>query len=343
MDGFNERDQTITIDDFVEIFVKTVGHWARAWVVPAWFWFHNAFRVDTAVIVSLVFALVVDVAYVLNWLNLRYVSGAGSFKTSAIDPQKDVILITGGSHGLGLYLTAMLADQGHRVASADINEPEFEVPNVEYYKCDVSDFESVQKLGKEINKDLGPVTVLINNAGTLDASTWLVDMRPTQIETIMSTNLLSQFWTLKTFLPHMLEVNRGYIVTVASALGYIGPARASAYSASKAGLIGLHDSITHEIRRNNACIRTLLVTPGQFDSRMFRKVKTPSKMLAPVVSTRDLALAIVNALESGRGGSISMPMYAKLLPLVKILPGGVTDLVRTIFGMDYAMDTYTEQ
>lgn len=339
--GFTEDRQVITVDDIVEIFVKTIGHWAYAWVAPAWFWFHNAYRIDSAVLLSIVYALIIDTLYALSWANVRYVSG----KSCSINPKKDVVLITGGSHGLGRVLSALLATQGYPVACADISPPDFEVPGVLYYERDVSSYESVCKLREEIEHDLGPVTVLVNNAGTLKGSTWLVDMDPANVETILNTNLLSQFWTIKQFLPHMLKVNRGYIVTVASALGYIGPARASAYAASKAGLLGMHDSLTHEISRQpeSSLVKTLLVTPGQLDTRMFERVHTPNGTVAPIVRTTDLALAIVNALEAGRGGTLSLPVYAKLLPLVKVLPGGLTDIARRVFGMDYAMDTYEDE
>lgn len=159
---------------------------------------------------------------------------------------KDIVLITGGSGGLGKELIQLFCDRKTRgIVSVDIELPcsEDRVPGVYYYKCDVSDVDQLESLYETVKTDIGQVTILINNAGiTIGKS--LVDLQIEEIQRIISVNLLASFYTTKTFLPDMLENKRGYIVTVGSVLGYMSPAKLSAYGASKSGLVALHESLT---------------------------------------------------------------------------------------------------
>jgi NAD(P)-dependent dehydrogenase (short-subunit alcohol dehydrogenase family) len=254
-----------------------------------------------------------------------------------INAKKDIVLITGGSSGLGRTIAVILATKGYTVVILDVNPIDIKLANLHYYQCDVSDFNQIRKTGSMVKQQIGIVTILINNAAVTSKET-ILELTEQSIRRTLEVNLLSHFWTIKTFLPDMLELRRGYIVTVSSALGYIGPARLSCYSASKGGLITMHDSITHETKGSG--IKTLLVTMGQMNSDMFRGVQTPSEFLAPVVSTVDGATAIVDALENGYGGEITLPTYAKLLPWTRVVPGAIIEFVRAVFRMDEAMDTF---
>ena len=94
----------------------------------------------------------------------------------------------------------------------------------------------------------------------------------------------------------MILKNRGYIITIASVLGYMSPARLSAYGASKSGLIALHESLTYELGSpslNPHGIKTLLVCPGQLKTGMFQGVKTPSTILAPELDPKFVASYVV--------------------------------------------------
>jgi short-subunit dehydrogenase len=92
-----------------------------------------------------------------------------------------------------------------------------------------------------------------------------------EIESTFRVNLISHFYTLKTFLPGMLRAGRGTIVTMSSVLGQIGAARLSDYSASKAAITAMHKSLVAELSSTPE-IKTILVTPGQLSTPLFNGV-----------------------------------------------------------------------
>lgn len=258
------------------------------------------------------------------------------------EPQKDLVLITGGNGGLGKELVKLFTDRGAKVIILDINEVENLPENVIFYKCDVSNREEVWKIHEQIEQDHGIVTILINNAGITQGKK-LLDLSYEEIEKIISINLLSSFYTIKTFLPDMLSIKRGYIITVGSVLGYMSPARLSAYGASKSGLIALHESLTYELgppSLNVTGVKTLLLCPGQLKTNMFRGVSTPSSLFAPELDPTYVSKKMMEAIELGRRGEIKLPFYGNFLPIFRAFPWPVVELVRNFSGIDKSMETF---
>lgn len=258
----------------------------------------------------------------------------------SLDSKFDVAVVTGGSSGLGKEIVCLLAARGVRVAVLDINIPsQTQSPEgIIYYQCDVSEPNDVAITKEKINNDLGVVSVLINNAGIANGKS-LLELDYADIKRTIDVNLLLSFYTTKVFLPDMMELERGYIVTVGSVLGYMSPARLSAYGASKAGLVALHESITYELGTpliNPHGIKTLLVCPGQMRTELFRGVQTPCSLLAPELDPKYVAAKLVNALEWGRRGEIKLPFYGKFLPVFRAFPWRVTEAARYLSGIDTA-------
>jgi len=164
-------------------------------------------------------------------------------------------------------------------------------------------------------------------------------------------NLLSHFHTIRTFLPGMLESELGgTIVTIASVLGKIGASHLSDYCAAKAGLIAMHASLRAELTSSSKSrlsgaenIRTILVTPGQLSTSLFSKLITPNPFLAPVVEPVELAREIVRMIDAGESGQISMPLYARWIEWMHVLPAGLQRVALWLSGADRAMeDAYAE-
>ena len=186
------------------------------------------------------------------------------------------------------------------------------------------------------------MTILINNAGITTGKT-LLDLSYDEIERTIQINLMSSFYTIKTFLPDMLLMQRGYIVTIASVLGYMSPARLSAYGASKSGLIALHESLTYELGPpsiNPKGIKTLLICPGQLKTGMFDGVKTPSSILAPELDPKYVADNVISAIELGRRGEIKIPFYGNFLPIFRAVPWPIVEAARYYSGIDKSMQTF---
>ena len=97
----------------------------------------------------------------------------------------------------------------------------------------------------------------------------------------------------------------------------------------------MHKSLTAELRGHSK-VKTVLVTPGQMDTGLFRNVKTPSNFLAPLVSPVEMAKDIVKLIDSGNGGHLSGPAYAQFIGwgAWAVLPASVQKLVRYVGGID---------
>lgn len=183
-------------------------------------------------------------------------------------------------------------------------------------------------------------TVLINNAAIVVGKR-LLDMTISEVERSLSTNLLSHFYTLKTFLPALARSESGgTVVTLSSVIGHTGAAQLTDYAAAKAGVTALHKSLAAELGDTHPDIRMVLVTPGQVSTPLFYGVQTPNSFLAPVVEPIDVAKAIISAIDNGYSTSIAMPLYARWIDWFNVLPMGVQQVARSVAGVDRGMKTF---
>ncbi|XP_038622548.1 retinol dehydrogenase 10 [Tachyglossus aculeatus] len=138
------------------------------------------------------------------------------------------------------------------------------------YTCDVGKRESVYLTAERVRQEVGEVSVLVNNAGVVSGH-HLLECPDELIERTMMVNCHAHFWTTKAFLPSMLNTNHGHIVTVASSLGLFSTAGVEDYCASKFGVVGFHESLSHELKAaEKDGVKTTLVCPYLVDTGMFR-------------------------------------------------------------------------
>ena len=235
--------QFLSIDLLIRVAKTTFLSPILCWLYPlalraqAFHWHMTPLRYAVA------FACLVDFFWFLSVLNTlgrngRFARTSARIEEVGEDVEEDVVVVTGGSSGLGQIVAEIFALKGISVAVLDIKKPCMEGNyELQYYECDVSDVAAVRRVSAQITKDvypsktnilmtkLGTPTILVNCAVTISSNARLVD---TPIETInreIGTNILGNFNTIKEFLPGMLRIKRGHIVTVSSALGYCGPAR----------------------------------------------------------------------------------------------------------------------
>ncbi|KAI8935328.1 hypothetical protein NX059_007913 [Plenodomus lindquistii] len=258
-----------------------------------------------------------------------------------VDLAEEVIVITGGVEGLGGLLADTYGMRSANIAVLDVKEvdqDESEEKGVVYYKCDISDAKQVEAAAAKIVEDLGAPTILINNAGIVHAKS-ILDTTAEDVERVFRVNTLSHFHTIRTFLPHMLKEGRGTIVTVSSVLGHLGAANLSAYTASKAALLAMHQSLRAELAQNPDAedIKTILVTPGQMGTKMFAGLQTPSNFLAPIVTPADIGKDIIKLIERGESGEIALPLYSRYIQILGVLPVGLQHIVRKLSGLDKAI------
>ncbi|KAL6707759.1 hypothetical protein ACN47E_003880 [Coniothyrium glycines] len=257
-----------------------------------------------------------------------------------IDLAEEVIVVTGGVDGLGGLLAETYGMRNANIAVLDlkhVGQDEAEEKGVVFYQCDVSDATQVEQAVAKVVKDLGPPTILINNAGIVHFKP-ILETTAAEVERTFQVNTLSHFHTLRAFLPHMLKEGRGTIVTVSSVLGHLGSANLSAYTASKAALLALHHSLRAELAQDPKArdIKTILVTPGLMSTKMFAGIKTPN-FLGPVVTPAEIAKEIIRLIERGESGDIALPLYSRWIHFLGVMPTGVQTLIRRFSGLDTAV------
>ncbi|KAI9295840.1 NAD(P)-binding protein [Neoconidiobolus thromboides FSU 785] len=254
---------------------------------------------------------------------------------------EQVIVITGGANGFGWLLAQCFVQRFATVIVLDILEPANPQAGIYFHKCDVTDYKQVEKVLKEIKEEFGVPTILINNAGIIQPKL-LVDSDIKDIERTLNVNLLSNFYTTKIVLPWMLQENFGHIVTISSILGHTSPAQATAYAASKAGLIAFHESLTQELTTSysDKSIKTLLLVPGQMDTGMFNGVEQKYPFLFPMTDSLELIEKLFLYLEYHHNGEIYAPFYTNLGPLARCFPLSFRSWVYTFTGANCSLNNW---
>uniref|UniRef100_A0A182N4S6 Short-chain dehydrogenase/reductase 3 n=1 Tax=Anopheles dirus TaxID=7168 RepID=A0A182N4S6_9DIPT len=222
-------------------------------------------------------------------------------------------LVTGGANGLGQAIAIALAKQGCNVAVVDVDETNARETvatlrrynvSAEAYKVDVSDYDAVRQLGREVERDLGPVDILVNNAGILPSS-FSLDALPSHAKRSMEVNVLAGFWTTQTFIESMIRRRKGHIVAVSSIAGYIAPGWAKTYAATKFAIRGYMDALEDDLylRGQAEHVRTTTVFPFAFNTRKqaIRLLKASSGLTRlPIYEPAMLGECVVKAIQTNQ-------------------------------------------
>lgn len=173
-------------------------------------------------------------------------------------PVSRVVLITGGSRGIGLACAQRFTDLGDKVAVTYNSSPP--PPGIFAVKCDVTDSSQVDAAFTEIEKHFGsPVEVLVSNAG-ITKDTLLLRMSEDDFTTVINANLTASFRVVKRASKDMLRARKGRIILMSSVVGLLGSAGQANYSASKSGLVGFARSLARELGSRNITVN--VVAPG---------------------------------------------------------------------------------
>ncbi|ETS79108.1 hypothetical protein PFICI_08961 [Pestalotiopsis fici W106-1] len=326
----------VSVDLLLKVLNITLFHPFIAWLLPLCLRARHMEYEETPMRVTIAWAIVVTFLWLLNKFSHKLAYGMHR----EVDLSEEVIVITGGASGLGLLIAEVYGMRGATVAVLDVAELEStDVRGITYYKCDITDKEQISRVRKEIERDLGLPTVLINNAAEVVGKK-LLEVDIEEIERSLKTNLLSHFYTIKEFLPGMLrsEVG-GTIVTVSSVIGHLGAARLSDYAAAKAGVTALHKSLAAELQEYPE-IKTIIVTPGQLSTPLFYGVQSPNSFIAPVVEPVDVAKEVIAAIDLGVSDHIGAPLYARWIDWYNVLPVGLQRIARNISGIDRSMQAF---
>ena len=190
------------------------------------------------------------------------------------DLENRVAVVTGGAQGFGLAITERFIESGAKVVIWDIDENEAKKAlekvnskNLSYQIVDVSDFGKINEKLIEIESMHGKIDIFINNAGVAGMNTTVAEYPIEEWNKVINLNLNAVFYCCKAVVPFMEKNNYGRIVNIASIAGKEGNPNASAYSTSKAGVIGLTKSLGKELAQKNIAVNC--VTPAAAKTRIF--------------------------------------------------------------------------
>lgn len=206
--------------------------------------------------------------------------------------QGRLALVTGGSKGIGRAIALALARGGADVVLVDRSGSP-DGPTVEevralgvrchHFRCDVSSSEEVQALAQSVTSEVGPVSILVNNAGITRDNLFL-RLDDDDWDRVLGINLKGAFHCAKAFSRGMLKSRWGRIINITSVVGQMGNKGQSNYAASKAGLIGLTCSLARELAERNITVNA--VAPGfvrtEMTSALPESVQTEMMRQIPV-------------------------------------------------------------
>jgi 2-dehydro-3-deoxy-L-rhamnonate dehydrogenase (NAD+) len=178
-------------------------------------------------------------------------------------------VITGGVSGLGLSTARRIVQEGGRVSLWDTNaaalaEIREDIADAHTYQVDVSNHASVADAARQSQEALGNVDILVNCAGITGATALVQDFPIDSWLQVMNINLNGTFYCCREIVPFMVQQGYGRVINIASVAGKEGNPKASAYSASKAGVIGFTKSLGKELATHGVLVNC--ITPATFES-----------------------------------------------------------------------------
>lgn len=178
-----------------------------------------------------------------------------------------VVLVTGGSRGIGLATARRFAALGDKVAvTYNTTKPEVDFLAVQ---CDVTKQDDVDRAFDEVEKQLGPVEVLVSNAG-ITKDGLLLRMKEPDFVDVIDANLTGAFRVCKRATQSMLRARKGRMILVSSVVGLLGQAGQANYAASKSGLVGFARSLARELGSRSITVN--VVAPGPVETDMTKSL-----------------------------------------------------------------------
>jgi NAD(P)-dependent dehydrogenase (short-subunit alcohol dehydrogenase family) len=227
-----------------------------------------------------------------------------------------VVVITGGARGIGRATAASFAARGARVVIGDLDRDEAVSvagelsPAAIGLRLDVTSHESFAAFIDEVEHRIGPIDVLVNNAGIMPVGAF-VDNELTTVRAVIDVNLWGVALGCHLVLPGMIARRRGQVINIASALGRVAGGGVAAYSATKFGVVGLTHALQQEVRGTGVVVTAVL--PGVVRTELSSGV---SEAGVPVAQPTDVADAILRACDN-RSAEVAVPRGVG--PIMRIL------------------------
>jgi len=189
-----------------------------------------------------------------------------------IDLNGQTAVVTGGAQGIGFAIAHRLVASGARVSLWDFNAEALGTAvkalgeKASSKRVDITDLAGLRAAHSQVESEVGPVSILVNSAGIAGSNATLEDYDPDEWRKVVEVNLNGTFYVNKVVIPSMKARNYGRIVNISSVAGKEGNPNLSAYSAAKAGVIGLTKSLGKELARYDIAVNA--ITPATAKTRI---------------------------------------------------------------------------
>lgn len=265
-----------------------------------------------------------------------------------------IVLVTGAAKGIGLATVKRLLKKEAKVVLWDFQPDDLNTAvqslkndghDVFSQVCDVTNKEQVYHNAEVIKKEIGDIDILINNAGTVYTG-YMLDRSDAELENMINVNFTSMIYTIRAFMPAMLEKNKGHIVNISSASSLIGAPKLAIYAATKWAVMGLTESLRMEaIKMGKKGVKFSSVHPNFLKKGLFEgtKLNFLGSIFAPGVKSHDaVAKVIVNKAIGWGFHSPKVPWIMNQSVLLRaLLPSSLLIKFGNIYGVNNMMDKYT--
>ncbi|KAK1633548.1 hypothetical protein BDP81DRAFT_326116 [Colletotrichum phormii] len=256
-----------------------------------------------------VLSLLLGIAALRKSNSLLSQATLNNFTQDKYDWRRELVVVTGGSGGLGDMLVRKLAKNCIKVISLDVVPPRTPLPsNAYFYEVDITSSKSIKEIAGQIRQDHGDPTVLVNNAGVMKIASML-DETEEQIRHVFDVNIIASFLLIKELLPSMIHNNHGHVVSVASMASFVTGVNNVDYSCSKIGVLALHEGLTQELRHRYKAprVRTSIIHPTYIRTALIEKVHSSGPFKSKILEPEPVVDAIFKQVVSGRSGHVYLP------------------------------------
>lgn len=270
--------------------------------------------------------------------------------TKKKDVTGEIVLITGAGSGIGRLIALEFSGMDVALVLWDISQEgmketarlakERGASRVHYYLCDCSDKNEVYRVAEQVKREVGDVSILINNAGIVTGKKFM-DAPDSLIEKTLEVNTMSHFWTYKAFLPAMVDNNHGHLVSISSSAGLIGVNGLADYCASKFAAIGFAESVALELLATSRDgVKTTIVCPYFINTGMFDGCGTKWPTLLPILDPVYVAKKVVHAILTDQSFLLLPRSMYLLMVLKSFLPFKQSVILGKYLGAFNFMDTF---
>ncbi|KAJ5518527.1 Short-chain dehydrogenase/reductase SDR [Penicillium expansum] len=247
-------------------------------------------------------------------------------------PENELVLLTGGSGGIGRQIMQDLSRMRVRVVIIDINHPTFDLPeNVTFHQTDITSAQSLSETGAAIRKSYGEPTVIVNNAAVFHHGT-ILEMPEDKLRQTFDVNIISHFLIMKEFLPFMIRMNHGHVVTVASVASFVTIGEMVGYACSKASALAFQEGLRQELKYwyKAPNVRTSTVHPMWVQTPMIEGfTKYEADFRQPLLDPKDVSQAVVEHIVTRKSGQTIVPRHCSMIGSLRASPLWLQEAARS--------------